>query len=542
MTSINTFIKENIKNIGSSAYVTPDIPVKKLNNAIVAFKCEAFQESILAIYDSTIFGSSKEGLVFTGEKMIFSKGTPVEFAFSDMKIAKHIKNVTINDKGKESVDEYVVVVTKDDEEHKLTSLIMGSFNYKEFSVFLSSIITEFDDYKEEDQLKTISEMPTELKVAYLKIIANMAFVDDEKIDKKELAELFMLMTRLDLDSDSRFLIRSYITEITKETIVPIESLLEIIKEKSESSHYQSLMISLAKDLINVHFSTKNTTERSFGFLDNHKNLFGLSDEEVDLAYATVENDYKLLKDDLDDSAIIKNAKELTAKAAAAGAPLAAVYISGSVIGMSAAGITSGLATLGMGMGMTGGLAIIGLIGVVSYKGMKSLTGANELDKYKTRELMLHDVIKQTQKTTSLIIDDINFLVRKLNDVIINHGDQTDKIKKLVGMVANLTGAVKVVDAKANKHKNSVERIHCPRELDVKRLKLLTDEPTKRELYNIIIENYDIDNNFQLKEGVETETLDKMAKIFEAIGYLEMNNILKGKASEGVNKMKSKMFS
>ena len=550
MKNINLFIKENVKTIGNDAYITPEIPEKKLNNAIKAFNCESFYESILAIYDNTIFGSAKEGLVFTGEKIIYNNGKVQEFIYSDIKSVEYKKDVTINEKGKESTNEYTVITTNDQKKYKLIGLMTGSFNYKEFSNFLNTIITEFEDYKEEDQLKTISEMPDDLKISYLKIIINMTFVDDEKIDEKELAELFLLMTRLGLDKESRFAVRAYITEIAQENIESIDNLLEIIKNNSESSHYQSLMISLAKDLINVYFATKDTTNRDFKFLDENKNLFDLSDKEIDLAYDTIENDYKLLNDDLDDDAIKKNAKKLASTAAAAGAPLAAVYISGSVIGMSAAGMTSGLATLGMGMGMTGGLAVIGIIGVLSYKGVQHLTGANELDKYKTRELMLHDVIKQTQKTISLIIDDVNYIVQKLSDTILNHSNQTEKIKKLTHMIAQFQGALKSVDNKSNVYQNSANRLQSPNVLDNERFKLLTEEPTKKPLYDFVIVNYElqmieIDNTkiekLVLKEDVKTEVLDKMAKIFKALGYFDMDNILKSKATEGFNSLKKGIF-
>lgn len=536
MENINLFIKENIKSIGSSVYVTPEIPEKKLNNIIKALKCESFYESILAIYDDTLFGSAKEGFVFTGQKMIHNKYG--EFIYSEIDSVTYKEDITVNDDGKEKKDEYIIIKTENNQEHKLTSGLT-TLDKKKFSEFLNKIITEFEDYEEEDQLKTISEMSDELKIAYLKIIINMTFIDDENIDEKELAELFLLMTRLELDKESRFAVRAYITEISKENIQSIESLIEAIKNNSEVSHQQSLMISLAKDLINVYFSTKDTTSRDFKFLDENKNLFELSDEEIALAYDTVENDYKLLTEDLDDDAIKKNAKELAGKAAAAGVPLAAVYISGSVIGMSAAGITSGLATLGMGMGMTGGLAVIGIIGVLSYKGVKHLTGANELDKYKTRELMLHDVIKQTQKTISLIIDDVNYIVQKLNDTILNHSDQTEKIKKLTHMMAQFQGALKSVDNKASVYQNSANRLQSPKVLDAERFKSLTEEPTKKPLYDFVIINYKekyivIDNKkvakFFLKEDIETETLDKMAEIFKALGYFDMDNILKSKAS------------
>ena len=536
MENINLFIKDNVEGIGSSIYVAPEIPEKKLNNIIKALKCESFYESILAIYDDTLFGSAKEGLVFTGQKMIHHKYG--EFIYSEIDTVEYIENITVDDKGEEKKDEFVILKTKDNTEHKFTNGLT-TIDKKKFTNFLNKIITEFEDYEEEDQLKTISEMPDELKIAYLKIIINMTFIDDEKIDEKELAELFLLMTRLTLDKESRFSVRAYITEISKANIESIENLLKIIKNNSEVSHYQSLMISLAKDLINVYFSTKDTTNRDFKFLDENKNLFELSDDEINLAYETVENDYKLLTEDLDDDAIKKNAKELASTAAAAGAPLAAVYISGSVIGMSAAGMTSGLATLGMGMGMTGGLAVIGIIGVLSYKGVKHLTGANELDKYKTRELMLHDVIKQTQKTISLIIDDVNYIVQKLNDTILNHSNQTEKIKKLTHMIAQFQGALKSVDNKANIYQNTANRLHSPKVLDGERFKSLTEEPTKKPLYDLIIVNYElkvieIDNKkvekLILKENIATETLDKMSEIFKALGYFNMDNILKSKAS------------
>ena len=539
MQNINLFIKDNVKTISKDVYITPEIPEKKLNNAIKAYKCESFYESILAIYDDTVFGSAKDGLVFTGEKMIHSDGKLTEYIYSEIQSVEYVRDVSVNDKGKEKVLEYVKIIMNDDTEHKFKVTLSSSFNYDKFAEFLNKIVTEFEDYEEEDQLKEMADMPNELKVAYLKIIINMTFIDDEEIDEKELAELFLLMTRLELDKESRFEVRAYITEISHENLISVENLLEIIKNNSEVSHYQSLMISLAKDLINTYFSTNDTMSRDFAFLDKYKDLFELSDAEIDLAYDTVENDYKLLKEDLDDDAITKNAKELASKAAAAGAPLAAVYISGSVIGMSAAGITSGLATLGMGMGMTGGLAVIGIIGVLSYKGVKHLTGANELDKYKTRELMLHEVIKQTQKTISLIIDDVNYIVQKLNDTILNHADQTEKIKKLTYMMAQFQGALKSVDNKSNVYQNSANRLQSPKILDDERLKSLTEEPTKKPLYDFVIENYElktveIDNEkvkrFVLKENVKTEILDKMAEIFKALGYFDMDNILKSKAS------------
>jgi len=568
MKNINLFIKENVsKIISDGVYIRPEIPEDKFNNAIKSFKCEDFHDSILALYDSTKFGSGKEGLIFTGKKMIYNNGNVIEFEYEKIESVKYNSELVKGMFGKSDLYTYLIIVMNNKEYKidKLDGLLPSQyFRFDELEKFLNTIITEFDDYKEENQLTPLSEMSDKLKISYLKIIINMTFIDDEKIDEKELAELFLLMIRLELNKDTRFKVRAYITEISKENIQSIESLLDIIKNESEDSNYKSIMISLAKDMINIYFSTKNTINRDFQYLNDNKHLFELSESEIELAYDTVENDYKLLKEDLDDDTIKKNAKELASKAAAAGVPLAAVYISGSVIGMSAAGITSGLATLGMGMGMTGGLAVIGIIGVLSYKGVKNLTGANELDKYKTRELMLHDVIKQTRKTISLIIDDVNYIVQKLNTTELSQKElesDNENIKKLLisknaenkklrKILNSSQGALTIVNNKSNQYQNSINRLHSPRILDVERLKSLTDEPTQKPLYDFIIVNYEEkfmieDGNkikaMVLKENIQTEILDKMSDIFKRLGYFDMDNILKSKATEGFNSLKKGIF-
>jgi hypothetical protein len=64
--------------------------------------------------------------------------------------------------------------------------------------------------------------------------------------------------------------------------------------------------------------------------------------------------------------------EVAAGLASAGVPIAAVAMSGSVFGLSAAGITSGLAALGLGLGMTTGIGVVAALGIGSYFGVRYL--------------------------------------------------------------------------------------------------------------------------------------------------------------------------
>ena len=61
--------------------------------------------------------------------------------------------------------------------------------------------------------------------------------------------------------------------------------------------------------------------------------------------------------------------QLLSSLASVGVPVGTVAASGSVVGLSAAGITSGLAALGMGAGMATGVGVAVAIGVGSYFGV-----------------------------------------------------------------------------------------------------------------------------------------------------------------------------
>lgn len=245
-------------------------------------------------------------------------------------------------------------------------------------------------------------------------------------------------------------------------------------------------------------------------------------------------------------------KDIAAKAAGIGVPLGAVYISGSVVGMSAAGMTSGLASLGMGgilgfSSMATGIGVAVLLGIGAYQGVKFLTGSNAVSKYAYRADMLRTILKENQKVISQIIDDLNYIVQKLNALIKEHNAEKEKIEILVKKVAQLQGALNTINNKTREVKNMENRLPCPKILSVSRLKDLTKEATKQPLYDYIMQNYeektiqqdgkDI-NAYCLKENIDNEVLEKMVEIFEAIEYSKGLNIVKDVAKDKKDKVTS----
>lgn len=550
MPSASVFIQQNIKeSLGndSKLYVTPDIPEKKLNNAAKAYNVD--YKTIISLYDSTIFGGGDEGFILTGKSVVFKPSSDAKsFEYTTLESIKCIDK--IDKDGKNKGVEKLQITTNDKNIHTISNTY-GNI-YPLLVKFLMDIINNKElEFKDENTLNPIEDMSESLKSAYLKIIITMSYSDDKEIDSKELAEIFLLMSRLKLDHSTRFEIREYITNISDENIADIKSCIETIKQESDPIHHKPLMISLAKDLINTHFSTKEQT-RDFPFLEQNKIVFGLTDEEIDLAYQAVENDYKLLNEEIDDDTMKKTMKDIAAKATGIGVPLGAVYISGSVVGMSAAGMTSGLASLGMGgilgfSSMATGIGVAVLLGIGAYQGVKFLTGSNAVSKYAYRADMLRTILKENQKVISQIIDDLNYIVQKLNSLIKEHNAQKEKIEALVEKVDQFQGALNAINNKTREVKNMENRLSCPKTLSVSRLKDLTKEATKQSSYDYIMQNYeektiqqdgkDI-NAYCLKENIDNEVLEKMVEIFKAIEYFKGLNIVKDVAKDKKDKVTS----
>ena len=427
-------------------------------------------------------------------------------------------------------------------------------DYLQLAKLLQSCAVDFDNFREERQLIPVEEMSDALKVSYVKTIINMAFSDDGVVDEKEFAEVLMLMTRLNLSADARFELRTYLSSVG--SLASVENLMATINAECPEGQIGPVHVSLAKDLINTHLSTGGSSLADFRFFADNRHLLNVSDGELELIIMAIETDYKMLKSEYSDDYLVKAIKSMSAKAAAVGTPLAAVYLSGSVVGLSAAGITSGLATLGMGgilglSGMASGIGVAVLIGLGTYTGVRKLTGADEMTKSRRRELMLNEVIKKTQLTIALLVQDINFVVTKLNAVMVTTDRHEAQIRKLVDRMQQMTSAGDILVGMADSARSSAARIRCPGVLNVTRLHSLTRDPTKIPLYDFIFGFYEERTEVSEKDGSEAHiavlrqdcdarNLEKLVNAFDAIGYFDAAEVAKGAALGVAMKAKDKL--
>ncbi|WP_205780163.1 hypothetical protein [Micromonospora ureilytica] len=118
------------------------------------------------------------------------------------------------------------------------------------------------------------------------------------------------------------------------------------------------------------------------------------------------------------SQLENTAKDIAAKAAAFGAPIAAVSLAGSVSGLGGAGITSGLAALGFGgllglSAMVTGIGTVVILGVAVHQGARYVLATNERERDKRREHLIQQVIKSHQQSMAELSDDIAGLAHRM---------------------------------------------------------------------------------------------------------------------------------
>jgi hypothetical protein len=423
---VKIYIKTLIKSKKENVYISPNIPQKKVYNAINSYAPYVLDSQVIALYDSTVFGSAKEGLLITGAAFYYKKylKNPIQINFNEIKSlqmkweSKKVKNKIYEKRAKLKIEIYsensgvgkIYIICFNDDD--------TVFDLEKFNEFLQKILDlkKSNKVDETDKFIIIEDMPEETKLNYAKIIVNFTYQDDDIIDAKELSELQLLMTQLKFNPELRIKIRNYISNPSDD----IKELIYRMDKTAPRGSQHPLHISLLKDLMRVARKTKKKDEIDRDiFLLKILKMFNISKNQLDVIQDTIKYDEMLIKGHISENELKKYAKNIAANASAVGLPLAAVYLSGSVVGLSAAGITSGLATIGLGglfglSSMVTGVGAVIIIGAGAYKGIQWLFGENEKsEEISKREYMIQEIIRLQQETISYLATDINSFAMQL---------------------------------------------------------------------------------------------------------------------------------
>lgn len=535
--SAEVYIRENVKGICNKVYIAPNIPEKKLNNAIESVAKGENPDYVVAILDTTLLGSAKEGCVLFGDKMFIKPmlEKAKEYKFKDISNIEFIYEEVKKKNDKIDIKEKLIVNFDDGRKEKLDSLI--GLNYKKFEEFINEMLNqegEDKNFTSNSQVLPLANMDNSIKLAYLKIICNFVYQSSDNITALEYSEIISLTARINLDKKERLELRSYMCSISEKE--DDDELIKYLQTNISESSFDILKKSLIKDILYIQRVRDKENISQNDFLNKIKEKLNIKDEEIDLMIAAIKNDEDIIKLRMNDSQITKAFKELISKAGAIGVPMAAIYFSGSIVGLSAAGITSGLAALGMGgilgfSSMATGIGALVVLGVFTYKGIKKVTGINEIENNKQRELMLQAIIRNSQQALNYLIEDVNEITQQLIAALEKEEMNSKKVKKLSLIIEMLSKGAKSTTNKINYAELEIIISKVPKTLDLVRLEELTNEPTKLKLREYVLNCYQerelILNNeeskyeYVLKNELGINELEELSSIFNGIGY---NNV------------------
>ena len=106
---------------GGDSYLAPDIPEKKMNGAITGITDgQVTPEEVVMVVDTTLFGSSTDGMVFTNSEIFIKNITGTDgnyrFKYSEIDDAVYDYDEDIDDKGNSKIkNKHVTVYTTQDD-------------------------------------------------------------------------------------------------------------------------------------------------------------------------------------------------------------------------------------------------------------------------------------------------------------------------------------------------------------------------------------------------------------------------------------------
>ena len=271
------------------------------------------------------------------------------------------------------------------------------------------------------QMDTLEAMPEAVRSRYAQILAAQALADG-RLDPREIEYLYVFMSRIGLGSASRAEVRRSLEPEAARSL-DLSALVEEVVSKAPGRE-EEIAVSVVKDMVRVSGADGAVSpEEEASVRAVARARFGeRADQVAELANRTIDYEEALLNGDVDLGELEKGLKDIAAVAAAASVPITALFFSGSVVGLSAAGITSGLAALGLGgilglSAMVTGIGAVVVLGVAGYSAVRWALGGKERELARRREHMVQEVLKRHQDAIEDLAEDISAIALKLAEYV-----------------------------------------------------------------------------------------------------------------------------
>jgi hypothetical protein len=204
---------------------------------------------------------------------------------------------------------------------------------------------------EEQKKHPLEEYSENEQIAYLSVLSAVCYADKEFGDKEK-RQLDILLEQLKVSDIGKAKIYSSVFNLQHEDKLANLEAIQILGSAE-------LKYTLISDLCLFSLVDSKVTDEEYQYILGIGEVLGITQEQINAIKTLQENLYKI-KDIPSNSERFKQViKDSAASLAGVGVPIGAIAASGT-FGLSAAGMTSGLATLGalVGGGMLAGAVIV----------------------------------------------------------------------------------------------------------------------------------------------------------------------------------------
>lgn len=524
-----------------------NVKKKQLVNAAKIIGEETDQSVVVGVLDTTIFGSGKEGALFTG-KWVFIRGAfgsiQGKIDLSKLTDIEYEANTRVSNGGRES-KEYCLIWKYQDNVQRLTSDNKVDGN---LLACIEKILDGFSEnvgnknVEETNNGQTLVNLDDDAKSQYLKIIF-IYLNDNDELTDRDMRNYAVLQSQLNVSSTVDEQLREYRFESPQEDI---ESQIEKLKRLIPAGSQETILQALINDIL----STFNTEELD-NWESNHKfkklvRLSGVPADQVTFYVRNRQLNLRQLNEKLTDKDVKDLAKKILPAGATATASVAALAITGASVGAFG---ELGLGTLAFATMSTGGLGLavlgIGAAGAAAYKGTEWLTNPQQ-EKYAIRNELLEKEILKLSNSQQILMKDINYITDKVSAEISKNESNEEKLRKAEKWI-NKVRERSILSKKIDEEQIGVQReqflTKIPEKINQEKLHdLVRGHALGNEIEEQVLDHYDEDNNLK-----GSQSLGELSKLFNYLSSLEYSKTMTvanakvaGKTVKGASDRAAKM--
>ncbi len=262
---------------------------------------------------------------------------------------------------------------------------------------------------------------------------------DKSIEKEELQYIFEIIDLAVLSNEGIKVVYKYLEKSPN-----ISPLLKRLSVSPKEFHFTVYMGALDVALLDDVIADKE--ERLLKLIEKN---FGIKHKQVQAMKQFALKAKEIAVRGIDDNYAAEAIKNVASGLGAVGVPLAAVYFSGSVIGLSAAGITSGLAALGLGLGMVPGIGVAILLGSAIFVALSKILDIGS--KRKKENLQ-----KECERRTQLIVKNLQEIICSLTLRLKDLQNKTATVEANKKAIKELSNRIEILNQIVAKKKNYQE--------------------------------------------------------------------------------------